>query len=290
MMQLNRLFRDNGLYKMLDYSAEGTTYDQSGVTIVKCDLYTPEAQALEDQILKLRIDLGEDNAYVTIALQQITSEESNTISISDKHSLIGSLISLDAQRWETLDDYTILNTRERPLELDPIFITSTPNTKPQTLRMTFGVDNTVRADLFPLFNFIARMLSHTVSDVLGKDVGYYSGELHGDARPLRVVNEMISSDENTAVSAVLDSSLRAIRDICTDSAVQRLSRELSEIDYKKSAWSAPDMDRILEETEVLVGSAGWASVATSENILRVLDHMSLSVEFGSQSISGSVIR
>jgi hypothetical protein len=80
-----KVFYDRHLYKMLDYFAYATTYED-GVIEIFCEIYTKEAAVLVDKLSDLQIDLGIDNIEVSKALQSMMAEEPWQLYVTDKRN------------------------------------------------------------------------------------------------------------------------------------------------------------------------------------------------------------
>lgn len=286
--QIDDYFYTHHLFEPVDYLSRGATYEQAGIVTVDIDFYSDAAWSRRDAVTDLHVDLGENTKNVSQALYQIEAEEPEQLYITDKQQVLDELTKLDSQPWQTLEDYTLFDTKGTRRRFEPIYLTNQPQIKKRTIQTTLTLDDQflyVHRELAPLFNVVGRYILHATDDRVTAHFGFYSGELSGTAKPLTVSNDMFSIPHKhrpVDVDEVLRLSCDTAHYMLSETVITRIAHELQGITYETSFDSAPDIRRLLLETGVLIGTQGWRQIATPENIRRVLSHTSITVRYGRQ--------
>lgn len=283
MRTINEFFYSRGLYKALDYYAHGTTFDKSGIIFIDIGLYTTEAQALSHELENLKINISADNTNIGLAVQQIIAEEPWQLVISNGRKVVQELKQLDEEPWKNIESLNFIDTTSTRKNRGSIYLSSTKQPKPSKVSLALKSKNTVEPALRPLFYELSRLLLLTVTNNITAKYGYYADEFYGNARPLSVVSELLvhrkvmrDVDENTVGLFAKEIITEMLR---THLAV-RLSRSLKSMSYLKDPSSAVYAEKILEETGILIGIAGWKQSATVENINALLRDLVLEVKIG----------
>lgn len=286
MRQLNEFFYSKGLFKYTDYAAQGTTYDQGGAIVVEISLYTKATQQLAAKLADIQVPCTAGSPAILLALDQMIAEEAYQLHFSSTQSLVRGLQEISALPWQSIDEFDILDTTSVRRKGTPIRLTSTPSRRPRTLHVSLELDTKFGADnrqLAPLFNIVARTFLHTIGFKLVSTLGCYSDSLHGQIRPLRVHHELLVAPhikDTVNLSTVVDLSQEVIRHMVTNGVLERTASDLQTIDYSHRSHTAPDYEKLLHETGVLIGTQGWQTIATIDTIRRILEHMTLEVKYG----------
>ena len=281
MRQVNEFFYDKHLFKSLDYSTHGTTYEQSGIITAEIEAYTKEADRHIDTISQLAVDFGSKNIRVASALAQINAEEDNQLSFNMKEVLTA-LTKLSKTEWQDINDMTILDGRKTRRSYKPIYVTNQPQEK-RAIRLEYTLSEPIDTVSAPLFNTLARFLLFTIVDRLCYTYGCYADHLNGMAQPLTVSCdcEIIPYlAQRLAITDIIETIRETVRYIMEDKAViQRIFHDLSSVDYHTQMCLAPDFERLIPETRTIVGAKGWNETITPELIESVFRQMSLAVTF-----------
>lgn len=288
--RVNKFFYDHGLYKSLDYGAYGTTYERSGIITIECWLYSPEAIALESEIEQLRIDLGEENRNVSIALHQITAEEPFKLYVSNKAKTMQELEKIAAAQWSHIDTFGTFDSKSTRRRVGPIYLTHQQQTTPRQLRFTVSLDKDTahkHRNLLPLFVFIGRMILLTTNNRVAAIHGAYSGEFHVSELPSvisysSITKQAVSLTSMQDISETIQSTLASMLHTKT---LTRIATNLSAIDYASDLYAAPSFEHSFTETGILLGAQGWRTIATIENIENLLRHSTVEIKLGRQKMT-----
>lgn len=290
--RVNDFFYEQGLFKLLDYAVHGITYEQGGVIAVECELYSDEAARLGHKIESLRIDLGSNNRNISTALHQITAEESEKLYISNPEKVIAELKRLDRDQWQRIDDFTTLDTQTIRRKNAPIYLTNQKQARPHILRLSLHLDRdfaTTRRELLPLFTFIGRTILLTAcNQVVATHGAYAGGDLSAKAMPPMVTSDLFVA-RYTRPSLSLDEVARTAQEACTyvcrNKTYDRIVRSLSATSYSSTPQAAPNLERLITETGIVIGEKGWRELTTLESIKDILNHAALEVKLGRQKIT-----
>ncbi len=283
---VNEFFYRQGLYKALDYAAHGTTFEEGGVITVDIELYSDEAVAQTSAIEQLHIDFGDENKNVLLALYQIGAEEEWTVGITDGQKVLDELILLDQQRWQSIDELTVIDTRTIRRKNPPIYLTVDRQPKPRKLHVSLKHDKELNALQAALFNSVSRVLLLTVTNKIVEQYGFYAGELRGTPSPLSVTSELLVFPilwKDIDIDEVLISAEKVLNQMITPTTIERIAHDVGVVDYLDHSRLAPDFERILNQTRVIVGAAGWNSIATPDEIGAILAGAELVIKKGRQT-------
>ncbi len=281
--RINDFFYEQQLFKSLDYAAHGTTFEEGGVIIVEIELYSEEAQKYMSALEQLKISLDEDNENVSRALFQILAEESVQLRVTNKQTLIHELLKLDLTPWQSIDSFKLLDTRAIRKKTSPVHLTRYDQAKPRPLTMTLTVDNSLDSKYSPLFNTVSRILLLTVSNVISYKYGLYVTDFDGRAKPLSMTSRLHATPAITSdirIEEIMKLSLETITYILSVETRSRLIREITSTNYLSQSDLAPNFEKVLQETGVMIGSQGWKRLANDEAVGHVLDNMTISARFG----------
>lgn len=289
--RVNDFFYDKHLFKSLDYAAHGTTFDEGGIIVVDIELYTDEAQKWLTQIEQLSIDLSEDNENITIALLQITAEESDKLIITNKRKVVEELNVLNATPWRAIDDLDYIDSRTIRRKHTPIYLTDQPQTKPRALTITFKPNTPLNGAQAALFNLIGRLFLFTVSDRVAYTYGLYVNAMHGNPDTSSVTSTLYlpsRQTDATNINEVAQSSREAMCHILSAGIIERFVQDMAKSNYLMHSQLAPNFERTLNEVRVLMGAKGWQQIATEENILTLLKVGTIDARFGRQKYTQAV--
>lgn len=286
--QIDAYFYQHHLFESIDYLSRGTTYEQAGVITIDIDFHTDEAWSHKDALLALPLELGENATHVTQMLHQIEAEEPERLHITDKRRVLDELHALDKQPWQPIDSYSLLDTKTKRRQYQPIYLTNRKQAKKRTIHTTLSLDEKfLRAhrQLAPLFNVVGRFILRTIDNRATAHFGFYSGDLSGTPRPLTVTNDMLlipHTYKPVDSEEILRFSRETANFMLDDSTIGHIADELQRTSYESSVDNAPDVKRLLNETDVLIGSHGWQTIATPENIRQLLTNSTLTTRYGRQ--------
>ena len=283
--RINEFFYAKQLYKTLDYSASGTTFDEGGVILVDVYLYSDEAKKYKNELENLSIEFGIENDNVTTAALRITAEEHTQLYIADTKKVLSELQTLDAMPWLNIDNVRYIDTRSTRRKNAPLYLTNHQQKKPRQLSITLECSRPLEALERALYTMLGRTLLFTISDKLAYHYGLYVKQISNDPKKMSpktvlLVPSWRSNDIATNKAAQI--AKEAASAFSSDATIKRFIDDLISTNYLERSHLAPDFERILKETQVLIGTKGWQEVATIRNIERLLNESTLRVRYGRQ--------
>ncbi len=296
MRELNKFFYERNLFKHLDYAATGTTYEQGGIISVDVELYTEQTLVFEQELQHIPIDFGPHNQTVSLELARMSAEKEDKLYITDKQLVLSMLQELDNTPWLHIDTINQIDTTKIRHKFDPIYTTNIPQTKPRQLHVTLNLDEEFAKNnrqVAPLFNLIARIYALAFESQLAAHFGFYGDDLDGRPRPLTVRRKLVALRQYTAdidMSTLTQLASSVSKYVFSSEVIDRIARSLRNTNYRDDILSAQSIDRIITETGVLTGSAGWRAIATAKNINDILANTSLTIKFGRQKITRPLIQ
>lgn len=282
MRAVNEFFYEKQLYKSVDYAASGATYDEGGVIVVDVELYSSRAQEYAGGISELKIDLDPSGGNIERALLQMSAEESWRIHISDKLKTVAMLQSLDTAPWLWLDEIDAIDTRSIRRKLDPIYLTNKVQAKPRVLSITLRNKPVVGEACAALLAFVSRIALLTVSNMVTGRYGHYAGDITysrglSATRSSLLVASYPRVDVN--VPEVSKYTKELIGKMFSRELCERIAQDLNTTNYANQSYVAPNYERILQQSGVLVGSKGWQQI-TWKDVHDVLNGATLEVKYG----------
>lgn len=286
MARLKEFFYEKGVYKSLDLATWGATYEQGGIIEVVCELYTEQAQSLIGEINQLHIDLSDES--IARQLRAISAEESWKLFVTDKNEILDDLKQLDSATWAQADTIEYIDTRKIRRKNPPLYLTNVKAPRARKLHIQSTLDDKFAAshpELTPLFNVLSRWFLLTIADQIAISRGYFTGELTGRSSPVSVSSELkVAQYVEAAVDLSSDRHLVAdiLQTMTKTAMIEEYVKVLCNTSYKSNLYLAPDTERILTQTGVYVGGAGWQHIATAASIRDILSHTRLMLSYGQQ--------
>lgn len=278
--QVNKMLYDKGLFKWLDFSISGSTHEQGGVVVVDYQAYNEQAAEMIPVIKSFKTQINEQK--VQTALQQIYAEEEYEVFISDQKKTLEELHSIASASWQDLDEIGAIDTRGLRRRAQPVYLTHDPAPQPTIVKISlelnqeFALDN--RASV-AVFATVARFILFSSAYNLATNTGSYNADIYSSNDGLRVTTELHFSGTPSLLDKESISSdiLSSIEHIKKHGGIERLSKDLRSVSYLDNSHKAPDFERTLLESGVLLGSKGWAENASTEKILEIIENSRLVV-------------
>jgi hypothetical protein len=275
---LTRLFRRRGLFKYIDYYYAARTYT-AGIIHVDIWLYSPAAVALAPQLPSIR--LAFDDQSITAAAVQVATENQSKVE-GDITSLRAILEALDAEEWQAIDDFRLLDSDAVRRSRKSFWFIETSKSNFRRMQWGIQLDATLarqQRQLLPLFHVVCDALLGNLVEDLGDNKYYYcygsmasyTNKSVSEARKLRmyVGQDLSLVDELAACRTLLTQMLDA-------GFILKLAHGLQHVSYQ-TPMLVPDEFEVFETTKVFVGGAGWESIGTESNISQVLRHATVSL-------------
>jgi hypothetical protein len=279
-IKANELLNERGLFKWLDFTLNGTTYEQGG--IISIDFKTYNAAANECLPLLSELHIECDESSINKALMQIHAEESYDLKKGSLNSIITELKTLDASRWQSIDEMGIIDSKDLKRSSIPLHLMKTESAQPITTKIALESDQNLHENplLLALFTITARMILMTAVYTVAKTTGSYSYQIYTQDSGKKVVAEVLTAATFRSQTPDMQDSITQVQDTVrmmnTNSAFERLVTELQQTSYFRNGVQAPDYEQILMDTGILVGSEAWKGITPSD-VDRVLAGTSVAV-------------
>lgn len=293
--RIKELFHQHKLYKYVDYSLEGTTFDHGGLIEINIECYTPDAVTLAGKLSFQRVSLADED--ISKSLMQILAEEEAVINTSGMKKIKQALTALDSQPWQSVDEFEIFDAKSvRLLTKKPVYADYSHYVPTGKLFISLLLDqNFVRShrELIPLFRHIAKIISFTANDLLANEQGYYFDEVTFQSTSqktrLKSTLKLVKSNHTTADLVHHVNFYKALtKELLDTEAFERFLTELQRTSYTERHWSAPNTYDNFNETAVYIGARGWQYLATTANLALILDNISVEVRFGNQKHTSKI--
>lgn len=288
--RVNEFLYEKGVFRLLDYSLSGTTYEEGGIIVVDYGAYTKRAARYCNDIAKLSIEFGSDKDNVSKALLQIIAEESHTLRVKDIDMVIRELEGLNNSPWINIDSLVYINTRSIRAKNHPIYLTNEKAKKPQISKVSISLDKDFsnnNQELIPLFVVLSRAFLSNIAPHFSKTFATYPGEIYINNRGSTVLHEFHTAQNPYCVdfnaTDLRHVAREVINNIVTSNLQRRICDDLTHVSYFNNPESAPGYEHMITGTKILTGSEGWKRIATPRNVDLILTHSS--IIFNSRRIS-----
>ncbi len=277
---VNELFFAHGLYKGLDYFLRGTTYTYSGLITVDIDAYTPDAIEVLSKVPKLSVDTSLER--LSTALTQVIVENDKLLEVSDMDAVRRALIEIDEQGWVSLDDYEAFDEEDAELVDYPIKHTK-QSTDVEKITIDVHVEKeSIERKLTPLFWKLSNIIILTATDIICAKYNTYldSNSVHSRSSACRAKLLVAGEQTDKEIDAMLWDFLSVSNKIMSSDFKDRLVSQLSNLSYSNNFYGAPNTDMVAEDTHIYIGKKGWQSIATVQNIDKILDNITVQIKHG----------
>lgn len=279
------LFSKHNLFQHVDYTYSAYTY-AGGFIHIHILLISPGALTLAEAVKKVSPEF--DDESVAGGLLELAAEEQGTPQCDFK-LVQKNLKELHEEPWQMLDDFTYLNT---PKTRRNKSVLSFSEKKPRYFKTIFtelSLDQNfskVTPTAKPLFWVISDVLINNILHEIVAAHSYYPYYLAtntvGGLKTTRRYRGLKIAEPKSA--EVLETCKQSLKTMFDKDIVDRVIRHAKE-DFNRLPMGSPDELEIYNDTNVLVGKAGWERIATVENIRKALQHTTLRVKCGSDTCS-----
>lgn len=264
-------------YKLLDYSLNGETYE-SGIVMIYGACYSTETEYLLENIANMKVSLSDKNPGhipVSQAMSQLYAEESQKLFVKDPDMIIRELELLDNEPWQNLDSVDILpnkTTNDKSLT-DLIYETDQPADKKPILKLQLQIDNQP-VELRVLWRELARFISLSIGQKICRDFGVYYSKESVKNNDTSVMFTSIFSvnphDREISMKEIAAITKQTLAKVTSSNVLNRFSDYLTSLSYTENPYITPDSCQIAREFGIIIGTAGWKKLATTENIAKAL--------------------
>lgn len=277
---VNELLYKHGLFKSIDYSLEGTTFE-NGIIRVSYEAYNNHSAKFLELIQNTRIDLGENNSRIMTALFQMLAEENQQIGTSDIAAVTSELEKLDEANWENIDTITFLNANEFKNKKGVVYLSDQQADELQEVSVFIKInpESALKAELTPLFVFLSRILLFTMGTQLSHEFGFYFTDLKTSQGGSKVEASLTATHEPHRIefneTAIIETANNTITYMLENDLLNRVVDDLQKISYLNNSSMAPNESRFIEDTGFVIGSKGWKEIATLENLRAITNSLSI---------------
>lgn len=273
---LMQKFREAGLLAYLDYTLSGSTF-HSGMIWVEIYLYTTEALAVEHMIYDLKVPLDQD--ALNEAFLEIMAEKFVDITCVDHPAFEREFKQLDAMEWLGGDDDVYVKARRSSKNIITMPDRGRRNFLQLRQEISFDARAITHEMSVPLFIELARVILYTLHDCVCVDTCCYTYEDYwvGEApSALKLINNYrFDRRHEITPSDALASAAKAIRLLRAQASVTRLKEYFQNATLRGEGVS-PNVELVLEQTGIFIGTKAWAEAADDKLINDVIDAMSIS--------------
>jgi hypothetical protein len=288
LMDANELLNGRGLFKWLDFTLNGTTYEQGGIVAIEFKTYNDQAKECIADLSNLKPNFS--GLRVNKALMQLHAEEYYQLKASNIEVITKELKAMDDMKWESLDELKVIDTHSMQRKQAPLHATRQADDQPITTMVSLEVDpQVVEADPLALaiFTIASRMILLTANYKIVTKTGSYSWHLYAQLSGKRVSVDVLTAARFRKYKPDLEQTGKMVQDVFGgmhfSGAFDRLVNELHNTSYDNGALKAPDYEQLLNDTGILVGSEGWKSV-TKDAIYKVLNYTDVVIKRGQRIV------
>jgi len=264
-MRVNELLNQRGLFKWIDYTLNGTTYEQGGVITIDFRAYNDDAEAFLAEMMDIRLQF--DESQITKALMQLHAEEYYEFNQASRESIVKSLKDIDEMQWQSLDELTVLDTKDLKRKNTPLHLTNVEARRPITTKVSLEFSEQY-ADADPLvkamFNVVARAILMTATYNIAKNTGSYSYQMYTQLARRRVSVDIFTADifrtQTPEFTEAIEEVKTTVYSMNQHGAFERLVKELQSTSYYENGAKAPDYEQLMNDAGILIGSKGWSLV------------------------------
>lgn len=278
-----------GLFKYLDFSLYGTTYEQGGIIEIDAEGFTSNAQTSLQALTDLKILLEDEALHV--AFRQIAAEEDYLLASRSHEAVKYELSLLNNIKWQYIDEFSILDTKSVRRSSQPLYLSNDRSRQPYRMTVKIVLESHASKKhrlLSPLFRQLVELTLPTIADQLSMQFGYYGeGDVFKD-RTAKVDLLVYGEKKNIDLRECLDLIRYTIEFQIKKDAFSRLIEVLQSLSHTSNSpfvWNTAD---ILKETGIMIGTRGWQRIATHENLALLWPHMSVEVQLGKQKLTANL--
>jgi hypothetical protein len=290
--RIEDLFYLHGLCPLLDYSLIGRTFHQ-GIVCLDLEFYTDRAEKHANEIRTLKVDFNYDS--IDIAIEQIIAEHQCQFGSLGYEAIKDELEILHQEPWQDTDDIDSIDTNDIQKQAGSLYLAEYKPTPAVQLTVNTYISTgfaTQHRNLMPLFRQFARLFACTTQITICDEFGYYSKELKFTANRKRTQLANIFSatgDIEIDIDKVLATCQDTIIHLQHHTSFQRLIVKLRKASHDKATHLLPHPQGTLEDTDILIGTKGWGTLATDENCALLLKNMSVEVRHGRKHVHAPLI-
>lgn len=285
---LEEFFLKNHMFTYIDYSYGAVTY-RSGLIHITINLFTTEAQKISDEIRSITPSFDEDT--VSVAILEIMAEKQIKID-GDYQKLEGQLRKLHQLNWDEVNEVGFRDDIKRKRSHGVADEYDASGSDFREMKITADLNsvtvNSPRETSLPLFHIIAEAILNNLSDLLARDYAYHGYESYTTnytasktamTRKYRVHKKQIDR-----LTTEIEDSEQLIDDMLEHGFIDKVIDYLSSVSYS-APLKAPDEMSLYEQSGILIGAKGWATLADEKLIKAVMNNLSITFQLGKNKIT-----
>lgn len=280
MTQVNEMLYAKGLFKWLDFSISGTTYERGGFIVIDYRAYGDAAVKMIDEIKEFKVQISRQS--IETALQQVGAEEEYEVYVSDFKRLDKELRQLELVQWENIDGFKLIDTKGMRRRAHPVYLTHDKSSRPKIVKISLELDKKFASEnrvAVAIFSTIARFILFSSSYRMAARTGSYNADMYSENEGYKMSVELhfVKNVSPPSAEYFAEELVASYQYIKEKEGLGRLSKDLASMSYFENAHQAPDFERTLNETGVLIGSEAWRSYANIDSILKTFENTEVSV-------------
>ncbi len=275
-------FRSRGLFAYLDYHVDGKTYYR-GMVVIRVELYTQEAVDREHIVYDTKAAVEDD----TIAgrLLQIMAEKQMGVENYDDTKAKRRLQQLNDMQWLSVDDAAcepmVANRTTKPAFTLAARNRRNFGTIMQTIHIDKAYVDSEPAAILPLFVVLSKTIRSNLQEDLCASLQCYScddwftkvADGYTDTNEYRV-----SRRQSTELSIEEEVTAALFRTMKQHDFVRRFAEHFRTLDPQQTL-TYPNIDEMIEKTDMFVGTQAWRQYATEDRIRDILAHTSIEFQY-----------
>ncbi len=281
--EIKKMMYKKKLYANIDYTLQGLTYDRGGIIEVDLNLISPEAEKLEHQIKDMSLKFNDN--LISLALKQISAEESSLLAGNNKKSVLNELTLLNNQKWQQLGEMSLIDSRKILIKDEPIKLSESTKIRVQKVFTRVTLDNQFsknNRDLLPLFFAVVQPMLYTAQDQLSIQYGGYREKISFNnsifKAELKILGEPSTLKVNEMLNNLLTSINYQIKNHLPEKVIARLHEKTNDLFYIE------DFQCVGQETGIYIGLNGWKKIANLHNVSKLLSHTKIELRIGKNKI------
>lgn len=290
-MQVNKILRSKKLYLHSDYDFVGKTY-HGGLIYFELTQYANKHTNLYNLLSKISIEF--DKNTVDTGISQLVAEMETSYENNGYENVVTELKKIHEKQWINLDDFGSIDTKSFRRELYPFLAHSvTIKSKKLKLKIIYKeplCDN--ERNILPLFRQVSHLIMVNLENAICDTYGYFS--LEDSFKAIKNRYELTNVLCIGPVGAIIDKKIvnyaqNLVKSMIRDDVFTRFSSQLRLLSYEKRHEETVNFERNYEDTLIFIGSKGWKSITTLENIDLLLKKSTFEFSSGKQKISAPII-
>jgi hypothetical protein len=292
--EVTSYFLQHNLFEYIDYELSASTH-YSGFIVIDISFYTSEAATHADSLPTLTLPITEEN--INDGLDEIEAEKQAPLGYSKFANVLRELRELQETPWQQLDNLTVLDASSLRRKPKPLYITEGSFPRTRKLFINLVLNPAIPKDkqrlLLPLFRELVFAIGDNVQAALARSLSVYPQSHKFINSSQRIYEAYVFAtypEYDAETSTIITLAQDVVAVLQEKGGFHTMTTQLQNVDYAHDTHSTPNIEKLYDETMLLLGMRGWREIATMENIELLLKHMSIEVKFGRKKASAPLAR